>query len=309
MPVLFIRRRFRVDMDPARIIVMVPDRYSVAPPELAADTPILDVIHPMLKGLNPPFRPKPDLTGRNCLQSFRDTWVPQEPLLTEPRLDRYTSLLAVPNVVLVLLFPDQQSQFAQFFRGLFAGLESIHPIEFLPCQRIQGSIRVHYIDHFEAMTLANRKVKLVMGRGDLQYSGTKRRIDFVVADDRDLLPRKRSPAMFADKSLITRIAGIDRNGSITHQRLRTSGRYLKKGPRFFDDLVPNVIKLSIGRSRDDLFVGESGLIEWVPIHHPFASIDHSFPIQIHKGLLHRSNVVGVHGETFPVPVARTAQLF
>ena len=70
MPILCIRRRFRVDMDSAGIIVMIPDRYSVTPPELPADTPILNVIDPMLKGLDPALRSKSDLTGRNRLAEF-----------------------------------------------------------------------------------------------------------------------------------------------------------------------------------------------------------------------------------------------
>src|SRR5580704_5939763 len=109
MPILFIRWRFGIDMNPGRLIVGIPDRYSMPPPELPADTPVLNIIDPMLKGLDPALRPKPDLPSRNRLQSFCHPWISEEPLLAEPRLNRHTSSLAVTDAVLVFLFTDQHS--------------------------------------------------------------------------------------------------------------------------------------------------------------------------------------------------------
>ena len=106
------------------------------------------------------------------------------------------------------------------------------------------------------MTLANRKIDFVMGRGDLQDAAPESWIDasspmmgisFRGNGRQQCLPMNRwyrgSPELTA-----TPVSPISVSGA---------GRYLQIDPGFFDDLVPYVVKLAGGWRGNYFFIGKA----------------------------------------------------
>src|SRR5690606_32802652 len=100
------------DVDvPGRVI---PGGDAVAPPQLAADAPVLDVLHPVAVGVDPVARHEPDLAGfvaaGGQLQSAPAELVhAHEPLVGQVRLDHLSGAVAARDLQLVRLVLDQQA--------------------------------------------------------------------------------------------------------------------------------------------------------------------------------------------------------
>ena len=74
------------DVDVAGVVI--PRRYAMAPPQLPADTPVLDVVHPFVIGLGPVLRYETDAAafdGFNC--RFGQRFDPYVPLIGQERFD------------------------------------------------------------------------------------------------------------------------------------------------------------------------------------------------------------------------------
>ena len=67
---------------------IIPSGYSMAPPKLAANAPVLDVTHPRKVGVLPLFGYKTNRTILDCANSgFRQLFRIDVPLRREPRLN------------------------------------------------------------------------------------------------------------------------------------------------------------------------------------------------------------------------------
>ena len=60
---------------------------------------------------------------------------------------------------------------------------------------------------------------------------------------------------------------------------------------------------------DDLLIGKSSARDGTPVDHAAPAIDQLFLKEIDKDLLDAGGIGGVHGETFPRPVAGSTELF
>ena len=79
----------------------VPDWDAVAPPELTANAPVLDVFQPVQVGLRPAFRVELDDARRDGALGFIDLRVADEPLFAEARFDRHVGALGVAHSIFV----------------------------------------------------------------------------------------------------------------------------------------------------------------------------------------------------------------
>ena len=90
-------------------IFVVPRRNLVAPPQLAADAPVGDVVHPLVVGVDPVLRDERDLTACYCIDSalrngyagWRRLCHRHEPLVGEHGLDHLAGAGADRNHVFV----------------------------------------------------------------------------------------------------------------------------------------------------------------------------------------------------------------
>src|ERR1051326_2356645 len=93
---------------------VVPHWNSMPPPELTADTPILDVVHPVHVHFLPVLGTKLNLVALDSLDRALRLRMTQEPLLGQHRFNRDAFALAVSDAVFVRLGLEQQTVFFQF---------------------------------------------------------------------------------------------------------------------------------------------------------------------------------------------------
>ena len=85
-------------------VLAVEHGNAVAPPQLAANTPVLEILHPSGVGLRPARGVEGDLTGVDGVERRPLELVDgHEPLLGQPRLKRGVATVAVHDGVVVLL--------------------------------------------------------------------------------------------------------------------------------------------------------------------------------------------------------------
>ena len=97
---------------------------------------------------------------------------------------------------------------------------------------------------------------------------------------------------------------MNRHPGIGHDRFRPRCRDFEEAPRLLDDLIANVIKLSLLRLRNDLLIRQRRLRSRIPIDHPPSAINQPFAIKIDKHRLDGADVIIVEGVALPRPVAR-----
>src|SRR5436190_416574 len=118
----------------------------MAPPQLTADTPVLEVRHPMVVNLDPTFRKKPHATLGNYSFGFRLFWIAQEPLLAQTRLDRHVGALAVADVVYIGFLLLQKTERLQLVRRDLPRLKTIQATQVCTSQLIHDAVGVHDVD-------------------------------------------------------------------------------------------------------------------------------------------------------------------
>ena len=126
--------RFRLaarDVDVA--FGVIPGGDAMSPPQLPADTPVLDVAHPLEVGLGPALRHEARRPGLDCRDGGsgerRD---PDIPLIGQIGLEHRAAAITPRHRELVLLDPDDQAGRLQLGHDALAGLEAIEPAERVP---------------------------------------------------------------------------------------------------------------------------------------------------------------------------------
>ena len=285
----------------------VPDRDAVAPPELTADAPILDVLEPVEIGLRPAFRVELDDARSHGTLRFVDLRVADEPLFAEARLDRHVGAFGVAHGVLVRLGLHQGAEFLEQLLGHRAGLETLDAGERTRVG-VHRAVGVHHVVDRQIVTLADVEVGAVMGRGDLQHARAEFLLDGRVADDRDLGAREGAPDMLADEVLVAFVVRVDRHGGVAGDGLRTRGRDLEERAGDFGDLVAHPVERALRGLHDHLFVGEARLRDRAPVHHALAAVDIAAFVERDESLQDRLRVAGVERVDRAVPVAGGAEL-
>ena len=168
-----------------RAVLEVPSRDAVAPPELARDAPVADVVHPLEVVALPLVRQDlgaPLFYGLD--RGFCQCLGADEPLRRNPRLHRQAGPLAAPDVVCVLLDLVDQSQRRQILDDLLASFVAVQS-RVSAAVGIDPGLFIQHGDAFKSVSLARREVVGVMCGRDLDDSGTELGVHEVVADDRE----------------------------------------------------------------------------------------------------------------------------
>ena len=179
-------RRGVVDGDglaPAR--AAVPHGYAMAPPELAGDAPVADVLHPVgvdaLEAVGDDCGPSLADGGEGPFRQRRDA---HEPLLADDRLDDVVAALAVADGMDVRLdFLDQALGLELRDDGL-ARVEAIVSLV-RPRVGVQGAVGVEDVHGGQTMPRARLEVVGVVSRGDLESARAELHRDCFVLDDGD----------------------------------------------------------------------------------------------------------------------------
>ena len=200
------------------------------PPELAADAPVLDVVHPVEIRLRPVLRYELDLAsldGLDCgLRQRVDLHVP---LIGQVGLDNRVRAIAARDLDRIVL--DLLEQFERFKLGddLIARDEAIKATIGLRHFVVELGIVRQDVVHREIMALAEIVVVEVVCGCDFHATRTEFGVDVVVGDNRYTAPDNRKLDFLPYKVLVAFVIGVHSDRAVAEHCLRTRGR---------DDQVP-----------------------------------------------------------------------
>jgi hypothetical protein len=288
-------------------VLVVPGGDAVAPPELAGDAPVLDVLEPLAVGGGPVLRHEAQFAGIHHAQSlFRQAFHAHEPLVGEHGLDHRVGAVAARNLELVGLGGDQQATGLQFVQDFLACHVTVQALVFGRGQVVHLGVQGQDVDGGQLVALAHLPVVEIVGRGDLHHAGAEFPVHVVVGDDGDGPLGHRQANALADQVSVAFIGRVHRHGGVTQQGL---------GPGSGHGEVPTTILQGIADLPDEAVlllahhfqVGHGGLQHRVPVHQTLAAIDQALVVEAHEHLGDSGGQSLVHGEALPRPVRRGTQ--
>jgi len=310
-------------VDLARFVV--PGRNAVAPPQLTADAPVLDVTHPREVHVFVLLWHERDAAVFNGGNRWFCQWLGRHvPLVGQPRLDDGARAVAFRYFQGVIVDADQQTGFVKVRHDLLARFEAIQTGVFgrqgaidsfvqLAVEVEHLSSRQHFgvfvedVQQWQVMALADFVVVEIVGRGDFHAAGAEFRIAVIVSDDRDAATNQWQLNKLADQGLVAFVFRVYRNGSVAehgfwtggsnHQVIQTFGGFGAVSQRVAQ--VPQETFLVV------VFhfkVGNCGVQLGVPVDQTLAAVDQTVFVQANKGFFHGFGQAVIHGEAFAAPV-------
>ena len=234
-------------------ILVVPGRNLVPPPELAADAPVGDVVHPLVVGIDPVLGHKAHVAGLHGVNGFLGDgltcgilWADfvhgHKPLVGEHGLDHLAGAGASRHHQFVLLHFHQQSQRVQVFDDLFAGSKAVHANVGSGCIAVDLGVQCQYANQRQLVALAHGVVILVVGGGDLDHAGAKSLVHVVIGNHRDGAAAQWQGDVFADQVGIAFVLWVHHRGHVAQHGLGAGGGHDQSGCHFAVDQLRTVSK-------------------------------------------------------------------
>ena len=287
--------------------VAVEDGDAVAPPDLARDTPVADVLHPAHVGLVPALGNKADAPVVHRLDGRAGQRLHlHEPLRRKARLHDRVAAVAVAHRVAVRLDLFDQSAGLEILDQLLAAREAVQPLVGAGIL-VHDALVGHHIDLPEAVALPHLKVVGVVRGRNLHHAGSKLRIDIVVGNHRNLPVQDRQDDRFADQILVALVARVDRHGGVAQHRLRPRGGH-HHPPLLALDGVAQMVERALGLHMLALLVGKRGFAAGAPVDDAVAAIDQILLVEAAEDFAHGLAQPLVHRKAFALPVAGGPQL-
>ncbi len=279
----------------------------MTPPQLAADRPVVDVLHPVRVDLLEVRRhdPGPPLAHR-CERALGERGDPDEPLDTEAWLDDRPTAIAVADDHGVRPLALEVAHLAQPIEDRLARLVAVAADE-LPALGVDPRLLVEHRDRREPVALRKLVVVGVMGRGDLHRTGPEGSLDVLVGDDRQATAQERQDGVAADKRCVALVLGVDGHRRVAEQRLGSGRRDADPRVRIRRAVRPLEV-VADGPQRpglvtvDVLEVADRRQAARAPVDQGFASIDQPGLPQARECRPHRPRTALVHGEALATPV-------
>ena len=272
------------------------------PPQLAADAPVPDVLHPVLVHPCEPLRHQSNLAPLHQLQRRpRQRLHPHEPLPAHQRLHHLVAPLAMPHRVPVRLHPLQQPLPLQPFDNRLPGLEAVQA-RIRPRLSAHRPVQVDGRHDSQPVPLPYLEVVRVMPRRHLQRPRAKLDVHRLVPDDRDLPPQHRQHHPLPHEPLVSPVCRVHRHRRVTQQRLRPSRRHRHR-PIPLCQPVANVIQVALQLLVYHLQVGQRCGAARAPVDDPLPLVDQPFSIEVHKRVADGPARARVQREALPAPIA------
>ena len=193
----------------------------MSPPQLTADTPVFDVLQPVLVSIlilgRIEFQVVVHYRGQSHIGKVLHL---EEPLHGELRLDSHVGTLGETYLVGIGFHLLQQSGILQIFLYLLAYIETVHAdIEFGGFA--QRAVVIEDVDSGQVVFLAQHIVVDVVCRSYLQTARTEFHVYIIILDDGDNAVHQRNNHFLALQPLVLRVGGIDTHRRIAHDRFGT----------------------------------------------------------------------------------------
>ena len=292
----------------APAIVAGPGGDAVAPPELAGDAPIMDVLHPVCVDLGEAVGDELDLPVVDHPERFlRQGLHLDEPLGGDERLHIGSAAVAGAHVVGMLGGFFQEAQGIQIGHDGLAGLIAVHALIFAAVL-VDFAAVVQDADGFQVVAHSHLEVVGVVGGGHLHAAGAELHVHVIVGHDGDLLVHQGQYAGLAHQVPVAVVIGIHGHAGVAQHGLGPGGGHDDIAARLALDGVfemPEVAGLLLILH---LRVGEGGGAVGTPVNDAAALVDEALIVHLHKDVADRGGEALVHGEARPGPVAGGAQL-
>ncbi len=254
-------------------ILAIPHRDSVPPPQLPADAPVLDVIHPTQENFREAIRHKCNLSLAHrfrchCGQAIHV----HKPLRRHQRFHDLPTPLRPGNIHQVRLFLQHQACLCHIFPDGFAGFETLHTGVFAGIF-VQCRIFVHNVDQSQVVALTNFIVMRVMPRGYLERASAKVLGHILVCHHRDFPAQDWDNHFFTHKPRIAFILRVHCHGCITRNGFRTGGCNRDVIPATIRQNVFEVVELALFLGIFHFQVRDSRLQAGRPVDHAWTLIN------------------------------------
>ncbi len=209
----------------------VPGGNLVTPPQLARNAPVLNVVEPLVVGVDPVFRVELDLAVGNDFQRLVSDALAvrtglghcDEPLVGQHRLDHHAGPVASRHLELVFVDLFQQAERIEVGHDRFTRVEAVHAavlfrrvVVDLGVQREDGNQR-------QVVALAHRVVVEVVGGRHLDHAGAELAVHVFVGDDGNLTLGQRQLDGLADQVLIALVVRVHHHRRIAEHGLGSGG--------------------------------------------------------------------------------------
>ena len=290
----------------------------MTPPELAADTPVLDVLQPVAIGVLVLLRIELDIIVHYWRKGDVGKVLHlEEPLCRELWLDRHIGTLREAHLIIIVLNLLHQTGVLKVDGNLLAHVHAVHTyIE--TCCLADGTIVVEDIDGFQTVLQTEGVVVDIVSWSYLQATSTELDIYVCILDDRNLAVYDRHDNVLTLQPGILLILWVDTHGRVAHDGLRTGGCYycivsllilvhhvllIHLLAVLFYYIILQVVELRVLVLVDNLLVRECSLSLRVPVNHAHATIDESLLVKVAEYVDDGTRAGLVHGECCAVPIA------
>jgi len=291
----------------------------VAPPDLAADTPVLDVPHPVEIGVLPVVRHEADA----AVLDRPDGWLRQGPdfdvpLVGEEGLDDRPRAVAPRYHEFVVIDAFEQPLRLQGGDDLLAGLEAVradirngYELSLAWLVGADRRIRRENVDQppvglrgdgvLVPVTQPDLVVVEIVSRGDLYAAGAELRIHVLISDHGDASAGEGQLDHLAEEVLVALIARVHGQGAVAEHGLR-AGRGHDKVSGPIGQRIAHVPEMAALLLVEHLQIRHRRVENGVPVHQPLAPKDEALLVESDEHLPHRGGQSFVHGEALIGPV-------
>ncbi len=288
-------------------ILIVPGRYPVPPPQLARNTPILDIFQPLIVDMRPVLRHEPDLAACNHRQAlFGQTFHRQIPLIGQHRFNDGMGTISTRNHQFMRTSFDQQPLCLKIGNYFLSGIETIQPLKLCWSIVIDPAIQCKNIERDQFVPQSDLIVVEIMCRGNFYATGTKSRINITICDDRDRAFGQRQTQMTSDQVTITLVFRMNRNRHIPQHGFRAGSgndQSLMLTTSFLlFERIKDMPERTLFFNRNHFQIRDCCLQYRIPVDQPLAAIDQPFPVKAHEYLGHCTGKCFIHGKPFARPV-------
>ena len=280
----------------------------MAPPELARDAPVADVVHPLVVSLGPVGGDEFDAAVLHHFDGlFGQRLRLDEPLRGDQRLDRRLAALARAEAERVVFHLDQRADFFERGDHLLAGFEAV--------ETGVGAgggghlaVLVDDLDLRQIVAAAGFEIVEVVRGRDLHHAGAEFGVGEIVEDDGDLAIHERQLHGLAVQIEIARVFGVDGDGGIAEHGLGPRGgdgdeAAIGSAVHGIADVPQVAGDVGVGHFE----IGERGVAAGAPVDHVLAAVDEAFFVQADEDFADGAGEARVEGEALAAPVAARAQ--
>ncbi len=297
--------RLHLHMKPAALGAG-PGRDAVAPHQLAADAPVLDVGEPVLPDGGVVGGRELDAAVADGLQGHaRGVLHVHEPLLADQRLQHGATAVAEADLVGVVLHLHQEALFLEIGHHALPGLEAVQA-------RVDagggGHLRIEADDGdgVQLQALACGEVVGIVGGRHLHAAGAEGGVHEAVGHHGDLAAREGVVHELADHALVPLVVGVHGHGRVAQHGLGPRGgdhhlaAAVRQGIAQVPELAPALLVLHFQIAQRRL---EGG----IPLDHAGSAVDAAGLVALHEDLAHGLVESRIQREAVARPVHGAAQ--